>query len=111
MEICKLFSAGGIAGPTTRVVMPNGEAMPGVVSVAVPEFKHGDRVVILVELRAEVEVEGQPLLSREAIAAQADRYGLKLVPKTLDDLTAADHHRVLDRLEDVRPAALAGLKP
>jgi len=56
-------------------------------------------ITIMVELEAEIDVEAHPLLSREAIAAMADRMGLKLVAKTPDDLTAEDHHRLLDRLE------------
>lgn len=79
MQKVKVVSDG--IGFGSKVLMPDGTEIPGVYKVAVKPFTCEDAVVVILEVYAELEIEGQPILGMTTLVESADALGFKLVPK------------------------------
>lgn len=83
--LCRVISPapdrpGPVLGMGTKVLLPDGSELPGVVSVEIAKLHCGDIITAKVELYLDsVDVHATPILSERSVIEAAAHYGWKVV--------------------------------
>lgn len=77
MQQVKLVSEG--IGFGTKLVMPNGDTIPGVISVGVPTIRVNTKVTAIVQMDVSIETLAEPIFDLEFLKAAAKVHGFRLV--------------------------------